>query len=453
MQRSTRSPLATGEWRSLWIAEALSVAGDQLARVAISVLVYERTSSAALTAVTYALTFLPDIVAGPLLSGLADRFPRREVMVFCTTLQTGIVAIMAIPGISLWILGTCVAGIAALQAPFKAAQNAHVRVLLGNQHLTVGQARLTTLREMGQLAGLGGATGVVGFVGVTPALIIDAGTFALATVLLSVGLRRRPAARATHAPLLKRSLPPSRRRKALATLSILLACTILPHGLIVPFVAEIGAPTWSVGLILAADSVGFLLGAAFVGRKARPRAVEDGWIGPLAGLCMGALVLFALNPSAVFAGILLATSSFGASYHILARSAYIEMLPDELTGRATGLVRTGLRTGQGLGVAFGGIFAEWLNSTALAISVAAAVGLLGCLVAWLIVKRNPADAVDSVANDAVRTIESTSTSTPGHALTTPPSGAPASVEPESNKPASNGKEPVQTATKENGTTR
>ena len=51
------------------------------ARVALSVLVFQRTDSAFLTGLTYALTFVPALVGGILLSGLGDRYPRREVMV------------------------------------------------------------------------------------------------------------------------------------------------------------------------------------------------------------------------------------------------------------------------------------------------------------------------------------------------------------------------------------
>ncbi|MEK8143947.1 hypothetical protein NKH18_24490 [Streptomyces sp. M10(2022)] len=63
------------EFRTLWTAYAQSVLGDQLARVALSLLVFERTQSAGWTAATYALTTLPALLSGVLLSGLADRFP------------------------------------------------------------------------------------------------------------------------------------------------------------------------------------------------------------------------------------------------------------------------------------------------------------------------------------------------------------------------------------------
>ena len=72
---SYREVFAVGEFRALFSAQALSCAGDQFAQVAIAILVYGRTHSAFLTALAYALTYLPPIAGGPLLSGLADLFP------------------------------------------------------------------------------------------------------------------------------------------------------------------------------------------------------------------------------------------------------------------------------------------------------------------------------------------------------------------------------------------
>ena len=78
---SYREVFAGGEFRALWSAQVLSYADDQFAQVAIAILVYGRTHSAFLTALAYALTYLPSIAGGPLLSGLADLFPRRRVMI------------------------------------------------------------------------------------------------------------------------------------------------------------------------------------------------------------------------------------------------------------------------------------------------------------------------------------------------------------------------------------
>ncbi|OLR89713.1 MFS transporter [Actinokineospora bangkokensis] len=381
---ATRAGLRGREFRALWVAEAQSVAGDQLARVAISVLVYERTASAGLTALTYALTFLPDIVAGPLLSGLADRLPRRAVLVGAALGQALLVAVMAVPGAPLGLVAVCVALEAAAQAPFKAAQTAEARVVLGNDDLAAGQARLTTLREVGQLLGLVGAAAVVGLLGTSTALAIDAVTFLASAALLRFGLARRPAARAAARGTAAVRLAPDRQRRAVAAMSLLAALTVLPHGLVVPLVAELNAPTWAVGLLLAADPLGLVVGAYLFCRPGRSRESRNALIAPLALLCLGAMVLFATRPHPVVAGVLLAASGVGAAYQILAKSAYVELLPDAVTGRATGIVRTGLRAGQGVSVLVGGVLTELTGSAAVTIALGGAVGVVGCVVAGVL---------------------------------------------------------------------
>jgi MFS family permease len=67
--------------------------------VAIAILVYSRTHSPFLTALAYALTYLPPIAGGPLLSGLANLFPRRRLMIVCDLFRVGTVGLMAIPGL------------------------------------------------------------------------------------------------------------------------------------------------------------------------------------------------------------------------------------------------------------------------------------------------------------------------------------------------------------------
>ena len=73
-----RALLRSASSAALFLAQAISLTGDQLARVAIASLVYRQTRSAFITALIYAVTYLPWLIGGPLLGGLADRFPRRD---------------------------------------------------------------------------------------------------------------------------------------------------------------------------------------------------------------------------------------------------------------------------------------------------------------------------------------------------------------------------------------
>jgi hypothetical protein len=62
---SYRDVFAVGEFRALFVAHLLSLVGDQLSRVAVSVLVYARTGSALVAAVAFAISYLPWVVIGP----------------------------------------------------------------------------------------------------------------------------------------------------------------------------------------------------------------------------------------------------------------------------------------------------------------------------------------------------------------------------------------------------
>src|SRR5450759_33138 len=55
---------AVPAFRVLWLAQVLSVVGDQLARVALSVLTFHRTGSPLLTGAGYALSYLPAVAGG-----------------------------------------------------------------------------------------------------------------------------------------------------------------------------------------------------------------------------------------------------------------------------------------------------------------------------------------------------------------------------------------------------
>ncbi|HEV2887615.1 MAG TPA: MFS transporter, partial [Jatrophihabitans sp.] len=116
--------LRVPEFRVIWLADAQSQAGDQLARVALSVLVFDRTSSALLTALTYALTFLPALLGGALLSGLADRLPRRRVMIVGDLTRAVLLGVMAIPGTPLWLVCILLVFAVLVGSPFTAAESA-----------------------------------------------------------------------------------------------------------------------------------------------------------------------------------------------------------------------------------------------------------------------------------------------------------------------------------------
>ncbi|HEX2133550.1 MAG TPA: MFS transporter [Actinophytocola sp.] len=374
---------AIGEFRALWLAELQSSMGDQLARVALSVLVFNRTGSAALTAVTYALTQLPDLVAGPLLGGLADRFPRRRIMVVCDLARAGLVAVMAVPGMPIVALAVLLVIMQLFAAPFTAAQAATMPVILSGDRLEIGQSIRQSTRQIGLVAGFAGGGGLVALVGTSQALALDAATFAISVVLLSVGIRPRPAPewpedgrRASTVRRLTagaRVVWGDRQLRALVGLAWLAGFVVVPEGLAVPYAEEIGAGAAAAGVLLAAHPAGLVAGAIAVRwiSPARRRAL----MAPMAVAAIAPLAGFAAQPDLPGAIALLVVSGACGAYQITAAATFMRAVPDAHRGQAFGLAGSGLIAVQGLGVAAGGLLAQGVGSAATAIAVAAAAGL------------------------------------------------------------------------------
>ena len=95
---SFREVFAVREFRPLFGTFLLSTAGDELARVALTVLVYQRTASPLLSALTFAIGHLPWLLGGPVLSALADRLPRHRVLIATDAMRAALLVVMAIPG-------------------------------------------------------------------------------------------------------------------------------------------------------------------------------------------------------------------------------------------------------------------------------------------------------------------------------------------------------------------
>ncbi|MHB1876994.1 MAG: MFS transporter, partial [Streptosporangiaceae bacterium] len=76
-----REVLGAPEFRVIFVADVVSMLGNVVAAVALTVLVYQQTRSPALAASVMALSFLPYAVGGLLFGAAADRMRPRRVLV------------------------------------------------------------------------------------------------------------------------------------------------------------------------------------------------------------------------------------------------------------------------------------------------------------------------------------------------------------------------------------
>lgn len=370
--------LAVPEFRALWFAEAQSVFGDQLAKVALTILVYDRTGSALLAAIAYALTFLSALAGGLGLSQLADRFPRRGLMVVCMLAQAVTVGLMAIPGMPIAVLCVLVFAIGLIQSPAAAAQNAVTREVFTDDELYLRSQDLrgiTTNTLM--LLGLAGGGVLVVAIGTSWSLAIDAVTFGISAVIVHRYVKSRQVAGSQQDGWFEaaRWVFSSRRARLLLMLSWLVGLVVIPEGLVAPLAEELGANNAAVGWLLAADPLGFVVGtyvlSRFVSAAHRVRI-----LGVLAISSSATLIAFALTPHVIIATILLALAGGFGAYQITVSATFNTLVPNEIRGGAIGVSRAGLRVSQGLGVVVGGAVAEGIDSAVNTIALAGALGVL-----------------------------------------------------------------------------
>jgi predicted MFS family arabinose efflux permease len=380
--------LAVAEFRALWLAEAQSVAGDQLAKVALVILVYQQTNHSAFwAAAVYALTFLPALAGGLGLAQLADRYPRRPLMVSCALIQAALVGAMAIPGMPIAALCVLVVGVQLAQSPAQAAQNAATREIFTDDELYLRSQDLRGITtNVLMLVGLAGGGLLVMGIGTSASLAIDAVTFLASALLIGRYVRNRPAAgdRSDGWFGAARWVFKDVRLRLLVTMAWLVGLIVVPEGLAAPLARELGAPDAAVGWVLAADPLGFVVGtfvlSRWVGPDTRVRVM-----GVLATCSAATLIAFAAHPGLPLVLVLLALAGALGAYQITVSATFNTLVPNAIRGGAIGVAATGLRVAQGLGVAAGGAVAELTGSATLTIALAGAIAVLIAVptaVAW-----------------------------------------------------------------------
>jgi MFS family permease len=383
---SYRAVFAIREFRALSLAQVMSDLGDQIAQVAIAVLVYAKMGSPVITGLAYALTYLPPIVGGRAVSGLVDALPRRQVMITLDLVRGGLVELMALPQVPLG--GTCALLFATvlLGPPFSAARSAMLPQILPRDRLALGAAVASMTFQASQVAGFLAGGILVATLGAYRSLALDALSFCLSAGLIAGRVRARPySGESPVHPMLQSLTRDARfifRRPAARTLVLfgwLAGFAMVPEGLAAPYARTLGGGPVMVGLLMTAMPAGMAIGALVIGRLTRPDE-QLRMIGVLAMLSCAPLVVSLARPPASLLVPLLVLAGAGGAYQIAAARAFVAAVPSGHRVRAFGVAQSGLLAAQGLGILMGGAVASWISPP----TVVAIAGLLGTVAAAML---------------------------------------------------------------------
>ncbi|MCX4819450.1 MFS transporter [Streptomyces sp. NBC_01142] len=362
-----RGVFAVREFRAVFAAHLLSLLGVVVSEIALTFLVYDLTGSPLLSALTFALGFLPYLLGGTLFAGVADRYPARRVLVVCDLVCAACVAVMVLPGTPVGGLLALRCAVAAVAPVFTGTRMAALTDILGEGDLYVlGRSLLRIVSQSALLAGFGAGGVLLAVVSPRGAISITAVTFLASAALLRFGTRDRPARAGGGGALLKDSLAGARlllgdrRIRALMLLFWLPTMFVVaPEALAAPYADEIGIGPAALGLLMCAMPVGHISAELYVGSVLSPRS-RSRIVLPVAAVGLLPLVIYAGTPGMAWALFALALAGAGAAYVIGLDQWFVDAVPDELRGRAMTLLTAGLMTIQGVGMALAGLAAEFL---------------------------------------------------------------------------------------------
>jgi MFS family permease len=400
-----RAALRYPAFRGLLSALAVSQIGDWLYNLALVVLVYDRTHSAAWAGVTTAARVVPVVALGPVGGVLADRFDRRRIMIVSDVARMGLMVLLAAVAAARLpiLLAPLIAATAtAATAPYLPCVAAVTPRVVEDADLPGANAARSAVAGLGIIIGpaLGGLLLLLG----SPAFAfaLNAVTFGLSALAVlairadgAFTTRRAPGQPASLFREIAQGAAALRAHPAALRLvgADIMCSTLYGTQTVLLLIVSrgLGLGAQGYGYLFAAIGVGGLLGTALAGRASRgsrPRLV-------LAGALLAAglpTMLLAVTHWPAAAIVLTGLTGMGALLvEIMTDTGLQRMLDEDVFGRAYGLA---------IPASLGGIVIGSLIAPVLATAIGgsgALVAVGGAVIAYAaLVLRTPAEARGAV---------------------------------------------------------
>jgi MFS family permease len=188
------------KFRSLWLAQVISLTGDWFNTIASVIIVNRYSASGLAVGSLFIARALPPFLLGPIAGVVADRFDRRRVLILSDILRAGIVLCFLLVDRPerLWLLYVLTVLQFSVSTFFEPARAALVPALVQNDELL--KANTLSSVTWSAMLTLGGAIGglTASLFGVRVSLVVDASSF-LASAILVLSISGQFHSNAVHA--------------------------------------------------------------------------------------------------------------------------------------------------------------------------------------------------------------------------------------------------------------
>jgi Na+/melibiose symporter-like transporter len=180
--------LAHRDYRLLLTAGLASMTGDWVLGVGLTYLVYSITGSTLAAGGMLLASFLPSILLGSLAGVLVDRWDRRTTMIVTNLLQiVGLAPLLLVHDASdIWVVYAVTAYQGVVEQFFGPAEQALIPHLVPTDELVGANGVNAQVRDIARLIGSAAGGVTVAVAGIAGLAVVDAVSFAVAAVLLSL---------------------------------------------------------------------------------------------------------------------------------------------------------------------------------------------------------------------------------------------------------------------------
>lgn len=358
-------------FRLFWLGFALSAFGDAMTRVVLTWFVYEETGSG--SALGYLmLAYTGPILIGGLLAGwLLDRFDRRRVMLVDNAIRGAAVALVpllhALGRLELWHIYAVAAVYGLLMMISLAGGPSLIPSIVPAHQLAAANALEMLGWTIGGIGGPALAGVLIGVIGATNVVLLDASTYAAFALALAAIIRITPP-ETGHVAVAAGGYSIWQAVRLMVASQVLLTTTLMflafniGNGMLfvwLPLLTDRvldGGPRLYGGLLAvlaAGEVIAVVLAGTLVARVALGTMICAAQFGAGASL----LIVFL---SRSIAGAAIGLALFGvcsAPMTIWAQTLRMRIIPERMRGRTFALLRMVMQGGNPIGGALGGALA------------------------------------------------------------------------------------------------
>jgi len=387
-------------FRRLWSAAAISAAGDQVSKLALPIIAIG-TLHAGPFEVGLLLTVeqLPQLLFALIAGAWIDRLPKRRVLLICDAGRAAVLLLLPIGAAFdritlplLFVVGF-VAGI--FTTWHMIAWQSMLPLITRSDQLVPATSAIGQVESIVEVGGPFVGGGLIELVGAPTAVLIDAVSFAASARLIQQLPPTEVLRQSAHPPVLGQIREGVRyllREPALRAIGLSGAVGVFFFSLRDPLLRVFlldtkGLSAGRYGLIFTAAAVGYAIGSFLPGPVARKIGVGDAILWPhlgfgLAGLGVALAVTLDQRAPLWIALMLLLEGVFEPINNVNQLALRLTLMPQEMRGRLTSVVRFLIRGAYPLGAFAGGLVGQligiragiWLSALGVPLGAACYLG-------------------------------------------------------------------------------